>query len=260
MDFEIIDFHTHPFDDLNTNICNYRDHIPMDADTTIEYLKGMGISKICGSVISVDKYGNPSAKDMIARNNKALALKEKYGDFYEIGFHVNPLFMKESLEEIERMHKMGINLIGELVPYWDGWSDYSCKEFAEILDLADDYNMVVNFHNMTDDDQADKMVKEHKNITFVAAHPGEKVRFLRHLDRMKISENYHLDLSGGGLFRQGLLRYGIDKCGAEKFIFGSDYPTCNPAMFIGGVLLDSLITDREKEIIFAENAKRILNL
>lgn len=260
MDFEIIDFHTHPFDDLNTNICNYRDHIPMDSDTTVSYLKGMGISKICGSVVSWDAYGKADFDAIKFRNDKALELKEKYEGFYVPGFHVHPFFVKESLEEIERMHKKGVNLIGELVPYWDGWSDYSCKEFDEILDLADNYNMVVNFHTMTDDDQADKMVKEHKNIIFVAAHPGEKARFLRHLDIMKISENYHLDLSGGGLFRQGMLRYGIDKCGVEKFIFGSDYPTCNPAMFIGGVLFDSLLTDREKEIIFSGNAKRILNL
>ena len=37
-------------------------------------------------------------------------------------------------------------------------------------------------------------------------------------------------------------------------------PTCNPAMFIGGVLLDSLITDNEREMIFSKNAKRLLNL
>lgn len=260
MDFEIIDFHTHPFDDLNTNICNYRDHIPMDEDTTVDYLKDMGISKICGSVISWSSYGVANLDVMHLRNNKALRLKEKYGDFYVPGFHVNPRFLKESLEEIEKMHKKGINLIGEIVPYFDGWNDYSCKEFSEILDLADNYNMVVNFHPMNDHDQMDKMVKEHKNITFVAAHPGEKDRFLRHLERMKISENYHLDLSGGGLFRQGLLRYGIDMCGVERFIFGSDYPTCNPAMFIGGVLLDSLITDNEREMIFSKNAKRLLNI
>ena len=260
MNFEIIDFHTHPFDDLNTNICNHRDHIPMDADFTVEYLKGMGITKICGSVINHDTHGKADFDAIKFRNTKALELKEKYEGFYVPGFHVHPAFVKESLEEIERMHKAGVNLIGELVPYWDGWSDYSCMEFAEILDLADDYNMVVNFHPMTDQDQMDKMVKEHKNITFVAAHPGEKERFLRHLERMKISENYHLDLSGGGLFRHGMLRYGIDKCGVEKFIFGSDYPICNPAMFIGGVLFASLLTDKEKEIIFYENAKRILKL
>ena len=77
---------------------------------------------------------------------------------------------------------------------------------------------------------------------------------------MKMSENYYLDLSGTGLFRHGMLRYGINMFGAERFIFGSDYPTCNPAMFIGGIVMDTLISEDEKKMIFAENVKRLLCL
>ena len=57
-----------------------------------------------------------------------------------------------------------------------------------------------------------------------------------------------------------MLRYGIDRVGVEKFIFGSDYPTCSLPMYIGAILLDSGISDNEKEYIFSKNAKRILNL
>ena len=109
-------------------------------------------------------------------------------------------------------------------------------------------------------EQMDAMVRRHPEVTFVAAHPGESTQFHRHLQRMKMSENYYLDVSGAGLFRHRMLRYGIDACGAHRFLFGSDYPTCNPAMFIGGVALDILLTEEEKQLVFAENAKRILNL
>jgi predicted TIM-barrel fold metal-dependent hydrolase len=119
--------------------------------------------------------------------------------------------------------------------------------------------MVVNFHSM-DEDQMDAMVRKHPSTVFVAAHPGEYNNFLRHLNRMKMSENYHLDLSGTGLFRHGMLRRGIDECGAERFLFGSDFPTCNPAMFLGGVLLDTDISEEEKRLILAENAKRLLSI
>ena len=94
----------------------------------------------------------------------------------------------------------------------------------------------------------------------MAAHPGEHDTFSRHLHRMELSENYYLDVSGTGLFRHGILRHGMDEFGAERFLFGSDYPICNPAMYIGGVLLDSLISEEEKRMIFAENAKRLLRL
>jgi predicted TIM-barrel fold metal-dependent hydrolase len=119
--------------------------------------------------------------------------------------------------------------------------------------------MVVSFHSMGDDEM-DKMVKAHPGVTFVAAHPGEYPTFMRHLARMKMSDNYYLDLSGTGIFRHGMLRHAIDEFGAERFLFGSDYPICNPAVFVGGVLMDNLITDKEKELILSENAKRILKL
>jgi len=261
MQYEIIDFHTHPFVDEPTNICAHKEYCNMSAESTYSYLKEIGIEKICGSVISLPALTETEVTwDMIAAlNQTALSLREKYGDFYIPGFHVHPKFVEESCREIERMSKLGIRLIGELVPYLHGWSDYSCEAFNAILDVATAYNMVVSFHSM-DEDQMDAMVKKHPDTVFVAAHPGEAPAFKRHLQRMKMSEHYHLDLSGTGLFRHGLLRHGIDECGADCFIFGSDYPTCSPAMFIGGVYFDALLTEEEKRMIFSENAKRLLRL
>ena len=256
---EIIDFHTHPFIDDRTNICSHKKQISMSPEWTMDYLKGMGISKICGSVIIIDDPPENGFEKTRMQNDMMLKLKEQYGDFYIPGFHVHAGFVKESLEEIERMHKLGINLIGELVPYMDGWWDFSSKEFTEILELAAYYDMVVSVHSM-DADQMDKMVQQNKNVVFVAAHPGEYKDYMRQLERMRMSENYYLDLSGTGLFRQGMLRRGIDECGVERFIFGSDYPTCNPAMFLGGVINDTLIKDEEKEAILAKNIKRLLKI
>lgn len=261
MQYEIIDFHTHPFNDSATNICAYKESLDMSEEQTIEYLKGLGITKICGSVLCRDIEGISQYDnywDAIADSNKrALELQKRFADFYIPGFHVHPDYVRESCDEIENMHNRGVHLLGELVPYMHGWSDYSCKAFDEILDVATEYGMVVNLHTM-DHDEMDRMVSRHPKTIFVAAHPGEYNDYMRHLNRMKMSENYYLDLSGTGLFRHGMLRYGIDMFGAERFIFGSDYPTCNPAMFIGGIALDTLISEDEKKLIFAENAKRLL--
>ncbi len=261
IDFEIIDFHTHPFIDKKNNICAHKDFCNMNANETLKIMDELNISKFCGSVVrsgDLDNNASILAK-MYENNNIALKLKDQYNGRYIAGFHVNPLFVKESCNEIERMSKLGVNLIGELVPYMDGWSDYSCKEFSEILDVAEQYNMIVSFHSL-DDDQMDKMVKAHKNITFVAAHPGEYASLLRHIERSKLNDNYYLDLSGYGIFRYGALRRLIDKMGEDKILFGSDYPTCNVGMYVGGVLLDRTITDTEKEKIFSQNAKRLLGI
>lgn len=258
----IIDFHTHPFRTNEENICRHAEFCDMAFYKTPEYLRGLGIKHICGSVLSMNNELPEDATmwDKLKLSNKtALWLYKKYDGFYTPGFHVHPDYVRESCEEIEKMSKHGIRLIGELVPYMCGWSDYSCKEFDEILDVAEQYNMIVNFHTM-DNDQVDAMVKKHPNVTFVAAHPGDGENPQRHFDRMKMSKNYYLDLSGTGLFRHGMLRHGIDTCGVDRFIFGSDFPICSPAMYIGELMLNTLYTDEEYEDIMYNNAKRLLGL
>lgn len=260
MNYKIIDFHTHPFTGDDTNICEHISYSKMSVENTKKDFLKLGVEKICGSVIERVAYGKEKTFDNVrALNDKALALRDLYDGFYVPGFHVHPNFVKESIAEIERMDKLGVKLIGELVPYRDGWLDYSCKGFSEILDAAAHYNMIVNFHS-GGEDEMDKMVRNHKDVLFVAAHPGSAENFKRHLKRMAMSENYFLDLSGSGIMRHGLLRHGIDEFGAERFLFGSDYPTCNPAMFIGGVALDFLISEEEKQKIFYDNACRLLKL
>jgi len=256
---DIIDFHTHPFLDEKTNICQHKSYFEMTSLETLQYMKNIGINQICGSVIAEWNDGI-GFQNIIEINNTALKLKEIYGDFYIPGMVVSPDYPEESLAEIERMHKLGINLIGELVPrILGGWNSYNTKEFSEIFDLAAQYDMVVSIHNCDNEDM-EAAVKNNKAVTFVIAHPGEYPVYMRHIERMKKYENYYLDLSGTGLFRHGMLRRGIDECGVDRFLFGSDYPTCNPAMFVGGVLNDSIITDDEKEAVLSKNAKRLLKL
>lgn len=260
MAIEIIDFHTHPFTERENNICSHTDYCNMSISGTYEMFSRLGVSRICGSVISCSRRENESAWDKIRRNNDtALRLREIYGDFYIPGFHIHPDYIEESIAEIRRMKDLGLKLIGELVPYMDSWSNYARSELSVILDEAEKCGMVVNIHS-DGEDEMDELVKKHPNLIIVAAHPGEYDEFMRHLQRMKMSENYYLDLSGYGIFRHGMLRHGIDEFGAERFLFGSDYPTCNPAMYLGGVLLDTLITDEEKEKIFSLNAKRLLGI
>lgn len=258
MQFEIIDFHTHPFLDDRTNACAHKEYCDFSVEGTKEEFEKLGVSKICGSVI------NPGVKEtnwesISYCNNAALKLKEIYGDFYIPGFHIHPHFPEESFKEIERMNKKGVKLIGELVPYLHGWNDYSSPEFSELLKEAGKRNMVVNLHT-NGQDEMDKMVKNHKDVIFVAAHPGEYDSLMRHLERMKMSENYYLDISGTGLFRYGMLKRAIDSFGAERILFGSDYPACNPGMFVGGVLFDRLLNDSQKEKILSLNAKKLLGI
>ena len=264
MSFEIIDFHTHPFLEEKNNICSHKEFCGMSAENSLEIFRTLGVSKFCGSVVDTHNENHPDVWQKLRQcNDIALQIREIYGDCYIPGFHVHPGFVEESLEEIRRMDAQGVKLIGEVVPYVDRWEEYgqnyASEEFSVLLNEAGRRNMVVSFHSLGED-AMDKMVKKHPDVVFVAAHPGEYASFMRHLERMKENENYYLDLSGTGLFRYGMLRRAIDTVGADRILFGSDFPICNPAMFVGGVALDPLITDAEKEKILFLNAKRLLHL
>ena len=261
-DFEIIDFHTHPFSDESNNICAHSTFCGMSPEQTVKMMDKLGVSKICGSVLTLGakrRKGVGEWEQILEDNRAALFLKQVLGDRYVPGFHVHPDYVEQSIEEMHRMKAQGISLIGELCPYIYGWKDYSSKGFSRILDEAEGLGMVVSIHSMGEDEM-DEMVKAHPGVTIVAAHPGEYASFIRHLERAKLSENYYLDISGYGIFRHGMLRRAIDEMGADRILFGSDYPTCNMAMYIGGVLLDELITDEEKQKIFSGNAKRLLGI
>ena len=74
---------------------------------------------------------------------------------------------------------------------------------------------------------------------------------------MKLSENFYLDLSGTGIFRLGLINRGIKEFGAERFLFGTDFPVCTPSMYVGGIAFDPSISENDKELILSKNAKRL---
>lgn len=261
MKHEIIDFHTHPYIEQKNSICRYKSVYQMDVSQAKEYLQGLGICKICGSVL--EKFNTlPIWSDIQRLNDEALRLKENYGDFYVPGFHVHAKFPRESILEIERMEKAGIKLVGELVPYSHGW-DYGDEGFEEILQALDEKKMIVSFHSTGGSrgsmDAIDAMVARHPRITFVAAHPGENETYLHHLDRMEKNPNYYLDLSGTGLFRLGMLYYGIQKVGSKRFLFGTDFPVCDPAMYVGSIINDFCLSEEDKVNILYKNAQKLLN-
>ena len=258
-DFEIIDFHTHPFT-VNNNICAYRADFEMKEEDMLPTLRSVGISAMCGSVIQMEdrnNYATPFEK-IKAANRTALALAERLDGFYIPGFHINPDFIEESIAEVEFMAERGVRLVGELVPYHEGYETYDHKGLHPIIEAAEKHSMVVNFHTQNPD-TIDAMVSAHPNVKFVAAHPGEQPTLLGHVERMMKYDNLYLDLSGTGLFRWHSLRYLVKKVGSERIIFGTDYPTCNPGVYVGGVLAEPL-SDRDFENIFSLNAKKLLNL
>ena len=90
------------------------------------------------------------------------------------------------------------------------------------------------------------MVKRHPNLVIVGAHPGEYDQMQRHIARAKMSDNYYIDISGTAIFRYGALKRLVDTVGADRLIYGSDFPTCNPEIFLSGLLCNRHLTAAEE--------------
>lgn len=255
MALEIIDFHTHPFNCETGNFCFYSGSVKSEEDF-ISDLEQSGISRFAGSVIDKVK---KDFSGVIEGNRAALEIFERYGEKYIPGIHIHPDFLDESEREIESSYSKGVRLIGELVPYHHGWK-YDHPRLPELFECLDGKDMVISIHsNDTDLAALEKMAADNPEKTFVFAHPGDIPRVKGHIEIMKRLENVYLDLSGTGLFRYGILKHLCDSVGAERILFGTDYPICNPKMYVEAVLFEK-ISDREKELVLSGNAKRLLKL
>lgn len=252
---EIIDAHVHPFIQSEDNTGLFRYGGPQTPDEFVNGLKRAGITKACGSVIrSVDCDDFTLVRQL---NDDAIEFGRMFPDFFVPGVHIHPLHVDDSCREIERVHSLGVKLVGELVPYMMGYDLYFQKNAYEVYELMQSLGMVLSIHPTTDED-LESLMRTFPHLTVIVAHPGEKPEYEAHLDRMSRYENAFLDICGTGLFRNNLLRYGIDRVGYERFIFGTDYPICNPAMQVHGVLYEDL-TDNEIEAILAGNFHKLMN-
>ncbi len=250
---KIIDFHTHPFITPENNSCFYKDTVTSDNFKKI--LESAGIGHICGSVI----YKTQSFNEIKRLNREALEIKAMWGDFYTPGIHIHPRYVRESIEELDFMYQNGVRLVGELVPYYNGWSLYYDESMHAIYEEIERLGMIVSVHtDMTVDmNSLEEAVKRFKNITFVAAHPHQKEHYYKHIELLKNYDNYYLDLSGTGLFRFGMLGTLIKNAGSEKILFATDFPITNPKMYVEAVLFEGL-RDGELENVFYKNAEKLL--
>jgi predicted TIM-barrel fold metal-dependent hydrolase len=105
----------------------------------------------------------------------------------------------------------------------------------------------------------DKLLTDFPRLPVIIAHPGEYDAYMAKLELLRRHPNAFLDICGTGLFRYGMLKYGVDQVGAGRFLFGTDFPVCSVGMQVGGVLTEDL-TPAERQAIFADNAKRLLHL
>ena len=258
MDFDVIDFHCHPFIEDYERIGAYVPAVDMKTSEFFEHMDDAGVSVCCGSVIggTISGFG-----DIHRLNLHALELRNRYPGRYIPGIHIHPGYVEESIREIDFALANGVKMIGELVPYHHGWDGFDSQQFMEIMEYANGKNLLVNVHISSASDlvQMEKSIASCKDLTFVLAHPGNGERFEKHLELLNRYENVYLDLSGSGIDLYGALTKIVSCAGYEHLLFGSDFPVTSVRTCIASVLSEKL-PDTVKEHILSGNARKLLGL
>jgi len=256
MKYEVIDAHVHPFTpDCGKNIARFGH--PATTEAFFDELKSLGIVRCCGTFIVTA--ASLSFSDVMKLNEAALALREKYPDFYVPGIHIHGGYPEESCRMLREFHKEGVRWIGELVNYSMPIGAYDSCGMMQIYETVSELGMVLNLHVSTPQlDALERVAQNFPRMNIVLAHPGD-ADFAQRLAVLQKHPNLHIDISGTGLFRWGCLRRLTDALGAERVIFGSDFPVCSPGMNLHGALCEHL-TERKFQLVLGGNFRRLTGL
>ena len=247
IDYPIIDAHAHPYFNRDCPLTG-----PKDFDQYQQEISGAGTSFFCGTC---NIRNDGTMPDVVEKENEAvLQWREHFGKHFYPGVNIHPNYPEASIAAVKRFYDMGFRWVGEIAGYVQGYREYATPEMAKILDVVSELGMVLNLHPSTIDD-LDRLLTRHPRLKIVIAHPGTPDCDANYTLAEK-HPNAYFDLSGRGLSRWHMLRWGIDRIGVERFLFGTDYPILNPASFIAGLLYEPL-TPAERKAILHDNFCRL---
>lgn len=250
----IIDCHIHPGVDGEADTNWFASS--GDIQAQFDDLRRAGISRACGAPI---RGGAPDSFAAIrSLNDQALILRDRFPEFYVPGIQVHPGFADESCREIERCcGDQEVRWVGELVGYIMGYgSEYASDQALPIMQAAAAHNAVVNIH-CGELEVVEALCTAVPQLNVVLAHPGDgKDRILERLQLVASLPNLHLDISGSGIDRYGVLRRAVEVTGKDKLLFGTDFPINNPAVYVHGALFEAL-GDETSDALFHGNFLRL---
>jgi predicted TIM-barrel fold metal-dependent hydrolase len=251
--FRIFDAHLHcPSDESSGEIWQWYPVTKTFAEFAA-YLEKTGVQR---GIINAQRCNTAkSAADFIAGNREVARYVEKYKGRFIGACVVNPLFIDESLKEIEYCRKqLGFVWVGELCNYVVPYK-YTINEFELLVEQVAKLNMVLDVH--TDVEEMHGIIQKFPRATIVFPHFGGDSEIFRRIELVAAHRNTFLDTSGYGIDRVGMLEYAVKTVGEDRILFGSDFSINCPATVTGRVR-SAFLTDQQKQKIFAENLEALL--
>jgi hypothetical protein len=220
----------------------------------VAYLDKCGVRR---GVISSSWSNKAQTPEDYRQGNREVA---KYVDHYQGRFRgscvVTPFRIDEALREIEYCHRQyGFVWLGEFCNYMTGYR-YDTPEWTEVMKLATKLNLVVQIH--TNVREMQYLAETFPDTTIVFPHlGGNRDDIFARIGIVARHKNTHIDLSGSGIERVGILERAVREIGADRVLYGSDFTINEPAAVIARVK-NAFLTAEDREKILFRNVSRLL--
>jgi len=176
-------------------------------------------------------------------------------------------------DELKRCAARGARGLGELRPHHQGYRLVDTAE-ADLLAWAGDaYDLVLLFHASEPVghvypgkaglpvEELYRFIADFPGVTVIAAHWGAGLPFYALMPevREELARTYFDTAATSLLYRSEVYARGIELVGAERILFGSDFPLV-PQERALQELREAPIDDEARRLILGENARRLLRL
>jgi len=200
--------------------------------------------------------------DMSEGNAELKSLLEEHPQFY--GYVVaNANYMEESKEEIDRYLGLEKFLGLKMHPDYSG-QPINSPASKEIISHSARYRKALIVHTWGEQGVSNtlEVAGDFPSLNVIMAHMGgdglDGAGWRAAIRAAGTAHNTYLEVCGSILDRDRI-REAVEQVGAHRILFGSDMTLINPA-FVMGMIVDSEISEDDKERIFYRNAKALFSI
>lgn len=278
----IIDFHTHVFSPrIKNNRSKYIDNDPCFAllysdakaklATADELVASMDEDGVDISVIV--NYGWTTHELCVETNDYILESIARYPDRLAGFCSVQPNSCDAAIAEIERCAKAGIKGVGEMRPDMQLFDLGDEEMMRPLVEVMTRHQLMLLTHtsepvghnypgkgNITPD-MVYPLITSFPHLTILCAHWGGGLPFYALMPEVKQAmTNVFFDTAASPfLYSPQIYGQVTQLVGADKILFGTDYPLLRPSRLLKEI--DSLeLPEATKELILSGNARRLLGI
>lgn len=243
-DVPIVDGHAHM--QIHTGFCVSSEPLDVEVESFLRTMDANGVDRAVFFACTPENY--------VALNDTTIEGVAMCPERF-IGYAFVTLDnAKRVVAELERCRAAGLKGLKLLdAPSIGMGQPFMADEFRPVWDFCADAAWPVIAHGLDL-----RLPPLHPRTTFVHAHGIEWIHSPEALRVMRECPNYHWCTSST-VMAMGAVERAVELCGAERLIYGSDFPANNMATRLGSVLA-ARIGEREMRLILGGNIARLLGL